>query len=177
MQRLQKPLQTPACAGKQHPGGGGTNPQPLPNFFRGHLLEAAQAEDLSLPPGQLAHGQTQTVGKFNGLGLTGRTGFPANRVHHVGVGSALATLPAASPQQIQRSGGGQVPKQRRPITNGLAPLDPDRLQKRFLDAVPCVGMIADEPIDRAPHDFHVLAYDRFPIRHSWVPVKNRGSRG
>jgi hypothetical protein len=56
-------------------------------------------------------------------------------------------------------------QQRRPIVNGLSPIDPDSFQKSLLDAVPGVGLIADEAVDRALHGADVLAHYRFPIGH------------
>jgi hypothetical protein len=70
-----------------------------------------------------------------------------------------------------------MPKQSRPVANGFAPVDFHGLQKRLLDTVPRVCMIADEAVDRALHDSHVLAYNGFPIGHAQVLVNNRGSTG
>ncbi len=49
-------MQTSARAGEQHTGRRGADAQPLPNLLGGHLLEAGQAENLSLPARQLAYG-------------------------------------------------------------------------------------------------------------------------
>jgi hypothetical protein len=100
--------------------------------------------------------------------------FPADRFGRVRFCVAPGKLPAP-PQQVQRFGGGQMPKQCRPITDEFSPVHLHRFQEGVLDAIPCVSVISYEAVSRALHDAYVLAYYRFPIGHAQVLVNIRGS--
>ena len=68
-----------------------------------------------------------------------------------------------------------MPKQSGPVANNFAPVDLDRLQERLLDAVPGICVIAHQPVNGTSYDTHMLAYNRFPIRHLRALVKNGSS--
>jgi hypothetical protein len=124
---------------------------------------------------QLGDADPQSFSELSRLSMTTWVRFPADRFGWVRICVAPGTLPRAPPQQVQRFGGRQMPKQCRPITDEFSPVHLHCFQEGVLDAIPCVSMISDEAVYRALHNARVLAYYRFPIGHAQVLVSVCGS--